>query len=345
MTTFRLKYFSDFKDVAQKWREIFHQSTLSCFCAPAWHSVVLSLYNNTNLTKRINQLHYFTVNTASDDKVLVLGFFYIKKVLRKKILIFSHLMNFSDYYDFIYPEHFNADLFPGIIQKIAADFKVEEIQFNHLNPKSKLLALLEKDNDYKMSKLECVAVHLKGDYETYLQTLSKSVRQNLRTARNRVTKKELIFDYQLLTKINIDQIDFDLLKKMYSERNQHKNEESTYWKTKIIKFLDHGFAEEKDMFDIPKIKETDFSLGLLYLNSDLVAYFFGFREEGRIEINRVVINDEFRFYSPGLLLLNEYIKSEIPNGLKTFDLTLGDEKYKYDLGGETHFVYNFKKQL
>lgn len=340
-----IKYYKKFQEVEKNWESIYSSSSLSYFCSPKWHEVVLSLLRKTRLTKRINQLHYFTVASTPSEENQLVGFFYVTNLFGKKKLRFGHLMNFSDYYDFIYPDHFNADLFPGIIQQIAADFKVKEIQFNHLNPESKLLAPLEKDNDYKMSKLECVAVHLKGDYESYLQTLSKSVRQNLRTARNRVTKKELNFDYQLLDKSNIDQIDFEVLKKMYSERNQHKNEESTYWKTKIIKFLDHGFAEEKDMFDIQNIKETDFSLGLLYLNSDLVAYFFGFREEGRIEINRVVINDEFRFYSPGLLLLNEYIKTEIPNGLKTFDLTLGDEKYKYDLGGETHFVYNLQKKV
>lgn len=341
----RIKYFVDFKDVKDDWTQIFTGFSQSYFNSPNWHSVVLSLLDNTRITKKINQLNYFTVRIGAEEVIKVIGFFYIKNVLGKKTLIFSHLMNFSDYYDFIYPDHFNADLFPGIIQKIAADFKVEEIQFNHLNPESKLLVPLQKENDYEMTRLECVAVHLKGDHETYLQALSKSVRQNLRTARNRVTKKKLSFNYRLLDKNNIDEIDFEMLKKMYSERNHHKSEENIYWKTRIIKILDHGFSEEKDMFDIPKIKETDFSLGLLYLNSDLVAYFFGFREEGRIEINRVVINDEFRFYSPGLLLLNEYIKSEIPNGLKTFDLTLGDEKYKYDLGGETHFVYNFKKQL
>lgn len=340
-----IKYYKNFNEVENSWKSIFSNSSLSYFCSPKWHAVVLSLLKSALFTKMINHLHYFTVTSASNQEIQVVGFFYVTNLFGKKKLRFGHLMNFSDYYDFIYPDHFSADLFPGIIQKIASDFKVGEIQFNHVNPESNLLALLEKDNDYKMSKLECVAVHLKGDYETYLQTLSKSVRQNLRTARNRVTKKKLSFNYRLLDKNNIDEIDFEMLKKMYSERNHHKSEENIYWKTRIIKILDHGFSEEKDMFDIPKIKETDFSLGLLYLNSDLVAYFFGFREEGRIEINRVVINDEFRFYSPGLLLLNEYIKSEIPNGLKTFDLTLGDEKYKYDLGGETHFVYNFKKQL
>lgn len=340
-----IKYFKKFEQIKNNWNSIYATSSLSYFCSPKWHQVVWSLLQNTNITKRINQLRYFTVTSSSDGEVQLAGFFYITNLLGKKKLRFGHLMNFSDYYDFIYPDDFNSDLVPHIIEKIGKDFQAEEIQFNHLNPWSKLLEPLQNQNDYRISKLECVAVHLKGDYETYLQTLSKSVRQNLRTARNRVTKKELNFDYRVLGKNDIAEIDFQMLKNLYSQRNQHKNEQNTYWKTRILNLLDHGFSKEKDMFDITKIKETDFTLGLLYLNTDLVAYFFGFREVDRIEINRVVINDEFRFYSPGLLLLNEYIKTEIPTGLKTFDLTLGDEKYKYDLGGETHYVYNLRKQV
>lgn len=340
-----IKYYKKFQEVEKSWESIYSSSSLPYFCSPKWHKVVLSLLRKTQLTKRINQLHYFTIASTSNEEIQLVGFFYIKNIFGKKTLIFGHLMNFSDYYDLIYPDHFNGDLFSSIIQQIAADFKVGEIQFNHLNPASKLLVSLQEEDDYEMSRLECVAVHLKGDHEAYLQTLSKSVRQNLRTARNRITKKELSFNYRLLDKNNIDDIDFNLLENLYSHRKKQKNEDSVYWKTKIYKFLDYPFSRESDMFEISKIKETNFSLGLLYLNMDLVAYFFGFRENDRIEINRVVINDEFRFYSPGLLLLNEYIKTEIPKGLKTFDLTLGDEKYKYDLGGETHFVYNFKKQL
>lgn len=345
MNNLEIKYYDKLEDVANIWKEIFIKSSLSYFCSVAWHNVVLSLFQKTQLTKKINQLKYFTVTSKATGEVELLGFFYITSFLGKKKLRFTHLMNFSDYYDFIYKEDFDFDLIPEIVEIIADDFKAEEIQINHLNPASRILEPLQNNKNYQLSSLKCVAVHLEDDYETYLKTLSKSVRQNLRTAHNRVNKKGLNFDCRILTNKDKNEIDFQMLKDLYAQRNQQKNREKVYWKTKIHKFLDYGFSREKDMFEISKIKDTDFTLGLLYLDKDLVAYFFGFRGKDTIEINRVVINDEFRFYSPGLLLLNEYIKREIPNGLKTFDLTLGDEKYKYDLGGQDHFVYIFNKKM
>ncbi len=340
-----IRYFTNLKEIRNEWVQIFKNSSQSYFTSPQWHAVVLSLLQNTHLTKRLNRLHYFTASSDDSTVTEVVGFFYIKNRFGKKTLIFGHLMNYSDYYDFVYKKNLSASLAENMVAKIADDFKVDEIQFNHLSPHSKFLQPLRSHRKYQITGLECVAVHLSDNYENYLKTLSKSVRQNLRTARNRVEKNNLDFGYQILTQKDIDQIDFQRLKDLYLQRNTFKNEEASFWKTRVIQFLDNGFSMEKDMFDIPAIKETDFTLGVLYLNGELAAYFFGFRAAESIEINRVVINDEFKFYSPGLLLLNEYIKREIPAGLRLFDLTLGDEKYKYDLGGRTHLVYNLKKEI
>ena len=81
-------------------------------------------------------------------------------------------------------------------------------------------------------------------------------------------------------------------------------------------------------------------MGILNIEGQLAAYFFGFVRNHTIEINRVVINDEYKFYSPGIIMFHEYIKRAIPAGLNTIDLTVGDEKYKYDLGGQTHEIFN-----
>jgi CelD/BcsL family acetyltransferase involved in cellulose biosynthesis len=98
------------------------------------------------------------------------------------------------------------------------------------------------------------------------------------------------------------------------------------------------------MFDFETIRITDFTLAVLKINQEIAAYFFGFKIEKNIEINRVVINDDFKFFSPGLFLFHEYIKKEIPQ-LEGIDLTVGDEKYKFDLGGKPHIIYNLKVSI
>ena len=106
----------------------------------------------------------------------------------------------------------------------------------------------------------------------------------------------------------------------------------------------YGLAWAHAEDDFETIQKTDFTLAVLKINQEIAAYFFGFKIEKNIEINRVVINDDFKFFSPGLLLFNEYIKKEIPQ-LEGIDLTVGDEKYKFDLGGKPHIIYNLKVSI
>ncbi len=44
--------------------------------------------------------------------------------------------------------------------------------------------------------------------------------------------------------------------------------------------------------------------------------------------------------SPGIVLLAYYMRDAIERGLSRFDFLQGDERYKYDLGGEDTFVYH-----
>ena len=59
----------------------------------------------------------------------------------------------------------------------------------------------------------------------------------------------------------------------------------------------------------------------------------------------MAINDAFRHYSPGMILLDAFIKKGFELGIKIIDLTVGDEKYKYDLGGQTHEIVSMTGKI
>ena len=337
MKKIHLKYFYSSDAVFKHWQTLY-SSKHSAFISPSWHLVVDELYQYARLDKILKSKRYFY---AVHENQTVVGFFYIARTTKKKTLHFSHEYGASDYYGWSYSPDMHADTVNKIIHKIAADHQAAEIRFGHLKSGSLLqqALFLEKNVDY--TNLKCVSVNLGDDYLNYLKTLTKSVRQNLRTANNRKEKNNIKQKYNVLSNVDASNIDFQRLKQMYFKRNRHKGN-NVGWKSRLLKFLNYGFGHKPDMFDTKAIKDTDFTLAELFLDDKLAAYFFGFRSESRIEINRVVINDEFKFYSPGLLLLTRYIETEIPNGLRELDLTVGDEKYKYDLGGKEHLIYNVK---
>lgn len=341
MKNIKIIYFDALEDVREDWLKIFNHSKLTYFCSLEWHQVVLSFYQATFLTKKINRLKYFNAFDENDKREnnQVIGFFYITNTKKGKIITFSHLLGPSDYYDFVCSNTISSILITNIIKQIQSDYKAKEIRFAQIKTTSVIKdAIITLDN-FKKTALDCVAINLPDNYEVYLQNLSKSVKQNLRTAYNRMQKNNIELKLIVQGKDDYDSIDFNFLKNKYKERNAYRKE-SLIWKSKIFKIVDYLFREEPDMFDFDQLKNTDFTLAILEFNGELAAYFFGFKRLNKIEINRVVINDTFKFYSPGMLLLNEFIKGGIKDKLEIIDLTVGDERYKYDLGGKTHEIFN-----
>lgn len=83
---------------------------------------------------------------------------------------------------------------------------------------------------------------------------------------------------------------------------------------------------------------------VLLIDGKVGAFMHGFYNEGlkSFEVPKLAMNEEYSWYSPGLVLVNETAKKFIEDGhIQYIDLTRGTEKYKTDMGGqfyETHAI-------
>ena len=80
-----------------------------------------------------------------------------------------------------------------------------------------------------------------------------------------------------------------------------------------------------------------------YINNELASFFnYGYDVyHQEVVMMAVGLNEKYRSYSPGILLLYEYIQQQITEKeLKLIDFTRGTEKYKYTLGGVDHAIHN-----
>ena len=341
MKDFNINYYHSLDLIQEKWIGAIQDSEASYFSTSHWNRVVYSFYQQTFLTKKLNKIIYFDVNF--DNEQWMLGFFYVARTFKGNVIKFVHLLGPSDYFDLVYSPSVTDEQFLTFIKQVQLDFKAQEFKFVHLKATSKFYQAIAKMPSAFSTSLTCVAVTLPQTYDIYFASLSKSVRQNIRTAYNRLAKNNLHFQLEVFEKRDSQKIPWEHLKKMYQLRNGFRKEKK-YWKSQLYHWLDYGFHGEQDMFDFEAIRKTDFTLAVLKINEEIAAYFFGFKNQKTIEINRVVINDQFKFYSPGLILFNEYIKTAISQ-LECIDLTVGDEKYKFDLGGKEHFICNIKLTL
>ena len=109
-----------------------------------------------------------------------------------------------------------------VITQIAKDKNISEVSFSHIRKDSKLYEALVLFNLFNFNIVKCVSIALDDCYDIHLKGLRKSVRQNLRTANNRIHEDNVAKEITFLTSEEAESIDFQSLKEIYKKRNSTK---------------------------------------------------------------------------------------------------------------------------
>lgn len=185
-----------------------------------------------------------------------------------------------------------------------------------------------------------VAIRFDENFDEYFKGLSKSVRQNIRTAYNRlrtdgysISMKYFNRDNTIVTgggNIPVNQL-VDLYTKRHSERYGVATGCLKQWFLKHQSFATRYYIEAPNAFT-----------SVLYINSGIVGFLSGLYNDKNLIVPRLSIDSQYRRYSPGLILICETIKHLQQNtSIRCLDLSLGEEQYKYQLGGQPHLAYRF----
>jgi len=189
-------------------------------------------------------------------------------------------------------------------------------------------------------------------YDIYFSSLSKSVKQNLRTSYNRLEKQNI--NYKLLAyfggndecvswdgslkTIGFDykkkKILFDKIKALYKKRHVER------YRRLFIKelLLEKTFA----MYSYENYSKA-LTLVLTY-NDEIAAFMSGYvSRTGVYTVPKLAIDANYAFFSPGMMLINESIKYFLNADLQIniLDLSRGNESYKEKMGGIVFHLADF----
>lgn len=185
-----------------------------------------------------------------------------------------------------------------------------------------------------------IPIYKYHSWDDYFKSLSKSVRQNIRTSYNRLKR-----DNHSLT-LNLYFGNKELPKNVINKSL------SLYLKGQKTRYNNYGLSHWihfKYLHYVSKTMREEFSFhASLQMDGVIIAMMQGYFDNNRkdIQIPRLAIDSEYSFYSPGYLLICETIKSLfLNNEVDSLDLIRGSEKYKLDLGGEKYQTYKCKIEL
>lgn len=271
---------------------------------------------------------------------MIVPLWIIKKryhwVHRPMIYLFGY-GGWSDYLNCIYYD-FREEIMDAVIDFIQKRYPSIPLYFTSLQENSSLYRYILKHYILLTNiQRDCVSVILPDTIEQWYQTLSKSTRQNLRTAKNRMNRDGI---YYTVT-FDDHTVDKQICIANRARRSKMKSIRDTKvnWIKQLKRHLKTIYCALPSqggylpILDDPHAKIMTLST----IDGNLMAYFhYGYDEiHNEIVVISAGVMEGYERYSPGMVLMQAYIESAInKRKLRVIDFTRGDEPYKLALGGK-----------
>lgn len=248
--------------------------------------------------------------------------------------------------DFLYrTDHYSFDMFSEVMDSVEKWFERCIFHFSKIPSISKTAAYIErKYPDKHEKKLEaCATIVLPNNYDEWFQSLKKSTKQNIRTAYNRMNREQIDFQYAFRENEPMHDDEFCEMIELYTQRLAQKNGMGTQLQRVIYPVL--KMAKENNPMTNALRSMTNSCYGYIRLNGAMAACFWGLScNDGRVIVPRLSINVAYGIYCPGGLLIAESIRRLVSfdSTYTQFDLSCGDEPYKYAYGAISHYNNSYK---
>lgn len=259
---------------------------------------------------------------------------------------------FTDYLNYIYRD-FSPEAFETINSAIKKKYKVKKIHINSIIRGTEVEKYLKSnyENCFHYETL-CVKTEPKENFDIFYKAMSKSTRQNIRTALNHETKDGKNISIKVFNTVSIS--DAEEFYSIYLERSKSKNkidiksdgikdtvlkELNKIYNNKLKKSLNHSNYLVYNMTHNP-----DSMLVGIYCDDIKIGFLYGLKSSPNLWHDIIVcFNENYRFYSPCRTALYRLYKDVVysSDNKLTVDMTKGNEKYKYDFCGKDHFVDSY----
>jgi len=255
---------------------------------------------------------------------------------REKGIYLLGYKSYSDYLNIIYKD-ITEDVIIKLLSKIQSFYAGYQMLFTDILANTLFGKVLVDQRIGDITESIAVEVVRREDLESYNSLLSKSVKQNLRTARNRMLRDGYKYSFEIFTGTLNEELINDLVG-LHLRRMRTKNTDTTSISKKIESSIDIFLRARKEKInnvvrESMKCMKQSFC-EVVYLNEKIAGFLYGLHDRKAIRIMQNCVNDNFRFYSPMFRGAYDYIVSTYnDNNVEIVDFTRGNEQYKYNLGG------------
>ncbi len=260
--------------------------------------------------------------------------FFTKNLAQTPALMLLGSIEISDYLDIIVKpadmSDFVSGLFEYLQQMSTPEWQV--LDFYNIIENSPILPALKlacARTGWKLNveRLQPAPyIPLPGDWETYLGSIDKKQRHEIRRKMRRAETNEPPARWYILT-----------------DPSGLEQEMETFMQMMAQDAGKATFLTEAMRLQMHTLAQTAFKHGWLHLSflevgGEKAAGYLSFDDGGHLWVYNSGIQPDFAALSPGWVLLGYLIEWAIQNGRHSFDFMRGDELYKYRFGAVDRFV-------
>jgi len=248
------------------------------------------------------------------------------------VLTFVGDKNVCDYNDFLVPRGQEEVFYRELVEHLGSLewHTLELYSLNHSSPTLGLFPDIARGKGYRVEVVQdevCPGKALPKTWDEYVNSLSKKNRHELRRKLRRLDTAPGVKWYALRSPEEIEGAmdDFFSLLKM-SRETKHR-----FLTPERERFF-RGIGREMGDLDVMR-------LYFMEVEGKRVASALCFDYGASRFLYNSGYNQDYGFYSVGLLLKAFTVKDAIEEGKDYYDFLRGNEPYKYDLGGEDKPLY------
>lgn len=340
----RIHTYKKIESLEANWRALEGGKEMTVFQSYEWNRQICNSIKN-------KVLFVVVISDDSDKAVLIAPLMFQKHKFKisknvEKYGIYFLMSKYSDYLNFIYDEP-NDNAINLIFDYIKSNYSGFPLFFYCLRQDTALYKNLKNRRNLQETEECCVSIDIHCDLEEYKKRLSKNTRQTLRTAKNRIDKSGINYKICICSRVRNEKLIKELLKVHFKRLRDIKlaDKKGFFYIYTLIRFyideyseIYHGIIKDSMM----KMKNT--WLLIIYIDQQVAGYLFGFKERNRVvRILQNCYEKKYAYYSPVFYGFYTCICNSIQSkSVDVFDMTRGEENYKYKLGGKEMYNSNFE---
>lgn len=344
---YEIKKEEDFLAIEEIWRSIETGTEMTIFQSYDWNKLLIREELSKPLSGFLLGIYVY-VGENERNAVVIFPIVVkkhsnkISKKGRRRGIYLLGSGSYSDYLNAIYKGTVEPDMFGSVLSQIRNDFIGYEIHMDDIRQDTQFLFyLINSTNTF--TENVAVQVTKRDTLDEYNKELSKSVRQNLRTAKNRMNRDGVSYELTVLERTD-DKSLIDKLRDIHIERVLEKNmqDRNGFFLRLELKYRIYKETHNNIISNSMKSMEES-RIVIVKLNGNISGYLYGLVDKRAIRILQNCVRSEYKFYSPMFCGAFDYIVQTLyeKDEIDIVDFTRGDEKYKYNLGGEEVKLYSF----